>query len=85
MDEEVATMVSYKKKSIVATVAHTITGHINEAQSCKIVKHLGYTVSRGSMPKCETCAKVKAKKESPIMCCSIRKGRSPKRGSIRDK
>eukprot|EP00957_Ditylum_brightwellii_P038542 2912826-Ditylum_brightwellii.AAC.1 len=46
------------------TVAHTITGHIGKAQSCKIVKHLGYTVSRGSMPKCEPCAKTKARQKS---------------------
>eukprot|EP00957_Ditylum_brightwellii_P191292 14565037-Ditylum_brightwellii.AAC.1 len=49
--EEVAAVVPDKKKAIMATMAHAITGHIGKAQSCKIVKHLGYTVSRGSMPK----------------------------------
>eukprot|EP00957_Ditylum_brightwellii_P172222 13111191-Ditylum_brightwellii.AAC.1 len=42
-----------------ATVAHAITGHIGKAQNHNIVKHLGYTVNRGSMPKCEPCTKQK--------------------------
>eukprot|EP00957_Ditylum_brightwellii_P037301 2823557-Ditylum_brightwellii.AAC.1 len=47
-----------------ATVAHAITDHIGEAQSLKIVKYLGYTVSRGIMPKYEPCTKTKAKQKS---------------------
>eukprot|EP00957_Ditylum_brightwellii_P199923 15240539-Ditylum_brightwellii.AAC.1 len=54
-----------------ATVAHAITGHIGKDQSRKIVKHLGYIVSRGSMPKCKPCAKTKAKQKSPPSCVKV--------------
>eukprot|EP00957_Ditylum_brightwellii_P148077 11273918-Ditylum_brightwellii.AAC.1 len=54
-----------------ATVAHASTGHISKAQSHKIVKHLGYTVSRGNMPKCEPCAKAKAKQKSLPSCVKV--------------
>eukprot|EP00957_Ditylum_brightwellii_P199497 15207563-Ditylum_brightwellii.AAC.1 len=69
--EEVATVVPDKKKEITATVAHAITGQIGEAQSCKIVNHVGYTVIRGSMPKCEHCAKTKAKQKSLPSCVKV--------------
>eukprot|EP00957_Ditylum_brightwellii_P068118 5170891-Ditylum_brightwellii.AAC.1 len=42
IEEEVATVVPDKKKGIMTTVAHAITGHIGKAQSRKIVKYLGY-------------------------------------------
>eukprot|EP00957_Ditylum_brightwellii_P120430 9188589-Ditylum_brightwellii.AAC.1 len=64
MEEEVAAVVPGKKKAIMATVTHSITGHIGKAQSCKIAKHLDYTESRDSMPKCEPCAKTKEKQKS---------------------
>eukprot|EP00957_Ditylum_brightwellii_P142671 10870770-Ditylum_brightwellii.AAC.1 len=51
IEEELMVVVPDKKKAIMATVAHAITSHIGKTQSRKIVKHLGYTVSRGSMPK----------------------------------
>eukprot|EP00957_Ditylum_brightwellii_P182215 13881997-Ditylum_brightwellii.AAC.1 len=37
---------------------------MGEAQSCKIAKHLGFMVNRGSMPKYKPCATAKAKQKS---------------------
>eukprot|EP00957_Ditylum_brightwellii_P112305 8562609-Ditylum_brightwellii.AAC.1 len=54
-----------------AAVAHAITCHIGKAQSRNIVKHLGYMVSRGSMPKCEPCAKTKARQKSLPSCVKV--------------
>eukprot|EP00957_Ditylum_brightwellii_P092737 7061330-Ditylum_brightwellii.AAC.1 len=62
--KEAAAVVPDKKRAISAKVAHALCGHISKEQSRKIVKHLGFTVSRGSMPKCEACAIAKAKQKS---------------------
>eukprot|EP00957_Ditylum_brightwellii_P176122 13410991-Ditylum_brightwellii.AAC.1 len=62
--DEVAAVVPDKQKAITATVAHALVGHMGKAQSRKIVKRLGFMVSRRSMPKCEPCATAKAKQKS---------------------
>ena len=78
-DKEVAAVMPDKNKSISTTVAHGLTGHINETDSKKIVKHLGYKVSRGSAPKCEPCAQSKAKQKSlPSRITVIKKVVQPK-------
>ena len=63
-ENEVAAVVPDKTKAITAKLAHALVGHMGEAQSRKVVKHLGFTVSRGAMPKCEPCAQAKAKQKS---------------------
>eukprot|EP00957_Ditylum_brightwellii_P047553 3611865-Ditylum_brightwellii.AAC.1 len=62
--EEMSALGTDKKRPISAMVAHSIMGHINEADCRKAVQHLEHTISRGSMEKCVACAKSKAKQKS---------------------
>eukprot|EP00957_Ditylum_brightwellii_P076350 5802770-Ditylum_brightwellii.AAC.1 len=39
-------------------------GHVNEADTHKSVKHLGYEVKKGALSPCEACAEAKAKQKS---------------------
>ena len=49
---EVAAVTHDKEIAITKASAHGLTGHINEAQSRKIVTHLGYTLKREKMLPC---------------------------------
>ena len=61
---EVAAVTHDKEIAITAATAHGLTGHIHEAQSRKIVTHLGYTLKREKMMPCAPCALTKAKQKS---------------------
>eukprot|EP00957_Ditylum_brightwellii_P106206 8102715-Ditylum_brightwellii.AAC.1 len=59
--EEVSALGTDEKRPIKAKVAHTLIGHMNEADSRQSAQYLQYTIGRGGMEQCEACAKAKAK------------------------
>ncbi len=44
--------------------AHTLLGHNNEYDTRQIVSHLGWTITRGSLGVCESCANAKARQKN---------------------
>ena len=54
-------MVADKKKKINTDTAHGLVGHINDVDGQKIVKRLGFDLTRKSMLPCGACAEAKAK------------------------
>ena len=60
-EDEVDAVTHDKEIAIIAAIAHGLTGHIHEAQSWKIVTHLGNTWKRENMMPCAPCAMEKAK------------------------
>ena len=58
---EVAAVMSDKKKKISADMAHGLVGHINDCKGRKNVKYLGYELTNKPMTQCGACAEAKAK------------------------
>ena len=63
-DEEVAAVMTNKKKKITADAVHGVVGHMNDADGRKIMKYLGFDIVRQSMATCRACSKEKAKQRS---------------------
>ena len=63
-DNEVAAVVADKKKRINADTAHGLVGHINDVDGRKIIKYLGFELTRKAMLPCGACAEAKAKQLS---------------------
>eukprot|EP00957_Ditylum_brightwellii_P069192 5254080-Ditylum_brightwellii.AAC.1 len=61
---EVATIGRVIDRPIKVTAAHGIMGHVNEADTCKLVKYLDYEVKKGALSPCEACVEAKAKQKS---------------------
>ena len=60
----VANTTQYKPTKTVSIVkAHDKLGHMDEEATRKTAKQLGWTITRGTLPKCESCAKGKAKQK----------------------
>ena len=55
---------SQKTKTLSITEAHQQLGHINEAETRKTAKTLGWTITRGSLGVCEECGIAKAKQKN---------------------
>ena len=52
-----------QEKTVSIKTAHELLGHMNEADTHKAAKAMGWTVTRGSLGVCESCAKGKAKQK----------------------
>eukprot|EP00985_Skeletonema_marinoi_P020006 scaffold11691_cov76-Skeletonema_marinoi.AAC.1 len=65
-DREVSTASAGMTKGITMNIkrAHEILGHHNEDNTRKIANHLGWRITRGTLPPCIECAKAKAKQKN---------------------
>jgi hypothetical protein len=63
MNEETQ-MLGPKVKTITINEAHKQLGHMDEAITRKVAAQLGWTITRGAMKVCESCAKAKAKQKN---------------------
>ena len=61
---EVAAVVTDKKKDISADTAHGLVGHIKDADRREIAKYLVYNLARKLLTPCGACAEAKAKQMS---------------------
>eukprot|EP00957_Ditylum_brightwellii_P186547 14203233-Ditylum_brightwellii.AAC.1 len=61
---EVATVGRDPSKLVDMQAAHGMMGHINEVDSYKIIKHIGYEIKQEIMLTCGACAEAKAKQKS---------------------
>eukprot|EP00957_Ditylum_brightwellii_P026824 2028146-Ditylum_brightwellii.AAC.1 len=61
---KVATVGRDPSKPVDVQVAHGMMGHINEFDSCKSIKHLGYEIKQETMSTCRSCAEAKVKQKS---------------------
>ncbi len=44
--------------------SHALLGHNNENETRQIASHLGWTITRGSLGKCESCANAKGRQKN---------------------
>ena len=53
-----------QEKTVSIKVAHELLGHMDEAATRKAAANLGWTITRGTLGVCESCAKAKAKQKN---------------------
>ena len=53
-------------KTLNITKAHRILTHIGEEDTRKIMAHLGYTLTRGTLKVCDSCGLAKAKRKAIV-------------------
>ena len=53
-----------QEKSVSIKVAHKLLGHMDEPATRKAAANLGWTITRGTLGVCESCAKAKAKQKN---------------------
>ena len=62
--EEVAVIMTDKRKEITADAAHGLVGYINDCNRRTIAQYLGFKIVQKAMALCQACAEAKAKQMS---------------------
>ncbi len=63
-DEEVVVGATSKAPNCNIKKAHELLGHYNENDTRQMASHLGWTITRGPLGVCESCANAKARQKN---------------------